>query len=199
MAIPRNLYHHLECLGIKVHDSTLQRWALLGKANILRKVLSVWGHWLDRGNNLRQELQYQRLLWEINDHNNNNNLCTRCSEWYSVTIRPCETSNNQRLRSAGDNDRKVKTLLLQRCALRKFHVRVTVGQNTRDQITSDRRSKRAWSKCVLCIPHIPSGSPSESLPHTGDACVIWGLGLTWGLELRAPLAASSKRRLNRIE
>ena len=30
--------------------------------------------------------------------------------------------------------------LLQRCALRKFHV--TNGQNKRDQITSDRRSKR---------------------------------------------------------
>ena len=88
MAIPRNLYRHLECLGIKVHDWTLQRWALLGTANILRKVLSVWGHWLDRKDNLRQELQYQRLLWEINDHNNNNNLCTRCSDWYSVTIRP---------------------------------------------------------------------------------------------------------------
>ena len=36
---------------------------------------------------------------------------------------------------------KVKTLLLQRCALRTFHV--TVGQNTRDQVTSDRTSKRA--------------------------------------------------------
>ena len=35
----------------------------------------------------------------------------------------------------------VKTLLFQHCALRKFHV--TDGQNTRDQITSDRRSKRA--------------------------------------------------------
>ena len=90
------------------------------------------------------------------------------------------------------------TLLLQRCALRKFHVRVTVGQNTRDQITSNRRSKRAWSKCVLCIPHILSGRSSESLPHTCDACVIRGLGLTWRSELRAPLAASSKRRLNRI-
>ena len=37
-------------------------------------------------------------------------------------------------------------LLLQRCASRKFHV--IDGQNTRDQITSDRRSKRAWSNCV---------------------------------------------------
>ena len=45
------------------------------------------------------------------------------------------TSKTQRLRS------KVKTLLLQRCALRKFHV--TDDQNTRDQITIDRRAKRA--------------------------------------------------------
>ena len=35
---------------------------------------------------------------------------------------------------------KVKALLLQRCALRKF--RVTYGQNTRDQITNNGRSKR---------------------------------------------------------
>ena len=34
---------------------------------------------------------------------------------------------------------KVKTLLLQCCALRKFHM--TDGHNTRDQITIDRRSK----------------------------------------------------------
>ena len=47
---------------------------------------------------------------------------------------------------------QVKTLLLHdpaRRALLKFHV--TDSQNTRDQIMSDRRSKRAWSKCVLCI------------------------------------------------
>ena len=36
---------------------------------------------------------------------------------------------------------KVKTLLLHCCALRKFHV--TDSQNTRDHITSERRSKRA--------------------------------------------------------
>ena len=35
---------------------------------------------------------------------------------------------------------KVKTHLVKRCALRKFHV--IDGQNTRDQIASDRRSKR---------------------------------------------------------
>ena len=50
--------------------------------------------------------------------------------------------------------KKLKTwkrwLLVQRCALRKFHV--TDGQNTRDQITSDRRSKRAWSS-AFCAFH----------------------------------------------
>ena len=40
---------------------------------------------------------------------------------------------------------KVKTLLLQLGALRKFHV--TDSQTTRDQIASERRSKRAWSNC----------------------------------------------------
>ena len=61
------------------------------------------------------------------------------------------TSNNQRLRSAGDNDRKVKTLLLQRCASRKFHV--TDGQNTRN--TSDRRSRRAYARdrIAFCAFH----------------------------------------------
>ena len=40
-SIPKNLHHHLESLGIKVHVSTLQKSVLLGTANILRKVLSV--------------------------------------------------------------------------------------------------------------------------------------------------------------
>ena len=59
---------------------------------------------------------------------------------------------------------------------------MTDGQNTRDQITSDRRSKRAWSKCVLCIPYIRSGSPNLCWLHTRDACVI----TTWRLGLWAP-------------
>ena len=46
------------------------------------------------------------------------------------------------------------------------------GQNTRDQITSDRRSNREWSNRVLCIPFILSGSPNESYLHTCDACLI---------------------------
>ena len=36
---------------------------------------------------------------------------------------------------------EVKALSLKRCALHKFHV--TDSQNTRDQITTDRRLKRA--------------------------------------------------------
>ena len=73
--------------------------------------------------------------------------------------------------------------LLQHCALRKFYV--TDGQNTRDKITRDRRSKRAWSNCVFCIPFILGGSPNECWLHTCDACVI----TTWRLGLRAPLVA----------
>ena len=41
----------------------------------------------------------------------------------------------------GRQQSKVKTLLLQRCALRKF--RVTYGQKTRDQITNDGGSKHS--------------------------------------------------------
>ena len=43
-SIPKNLHRYLERLGIKVHVLTLQKSALLATANILRKVLSVWGH-----------------------------------------------------------------------------------------------------------------------------------------------------------
>ena len=96
------------------------------------------------------------------------------------------TSNNQRLRTAGDNDRRSKrsqTLLLNAALLRKFHLKD--GQNTSDQITRGRSSKRAWSSCVWCIPLILSGSPNECWPHTCDACVI----TTWRLGLRVPLVA----------
>ena len=48
-----------------------------------------------------------------------------------------------------------------------------------------RRSKRAWSNCVLCIPFILSGSLNECWLHTCDACVI----TTWILGSRAPLVA----------
>ena len=86
---------------------------------------------------------------------------------------------------------KTKTLLLQRCALRTFHL--TDGQNTSDKLTSDRRSKRTWLNCVLCIPFILSGSPNESWLHTSDACVI----TTWILGLRFPLVACSNKKHSR--
>ena len=76
---------------------------------------------------------------------------------------------------------KVKTLLLQHCALHKYNM--IDGQNTRDQITNDRRSKHEWSNHVLCIPFILSGSPNECWLRTCDTCII----TTWRLGLRAPL------------
>ena len=51
--------------------------------------------------------------------------------------------------------------------------------------TGDRRRKRRWSNCVLCIPSIIGGSPNKCWLHTCDACVI----TTWRLGLRAPLVA----------
>ena len=86
----------------------------------------------------------------------------------------CEQS---KVTECGRQRSKAKTRLLRRCALRKFQV--TDSQNTRDQITSDRGSKRAWSNCVLRIPFILSGSPNECWLHTCDVRVIttWRLGL----------------------
>ena len=65
----------------------------------------------------------------------------------------------------------------------KFHM--TDGQNILNQITSGRRSKCAWSKCILCIPYILSGSPNECWLHTCDARVI----TTWRLQLRVTRGA----------
>ena len=71
----------------------------------------------------------------------------------------------------------------------KFHVRD--GQNTRDQITSDRRSKGAGLKCVLCIPFILSGSPNKCwLIHTCDAWVV-SYGNNLGLGLWASLVVGN--------
>ena len=72
---------------------------------------------------------------------------------------------------------------------RKFHV--TDIQNTRDQITRVKRSKGAWSNCVLFISFIFSGSPNECWLHTCDACVI----ATWRLGLQAPLVARNDSTL----
>ena len=75
---------------------------------------------------------------------------------------------------------------LQCFALRKFHL--TDGRNMRDQITSDRRSKCAWSHCILCIPFILCGIRNKCWLHTCNACVK----TTWRLWLRAPLVARKK-------
>ena len=63
----------------------------------------------------------------------------------------------------------------------KFHM--TDNQNTRDPITSDRKSNSMWSNCILCIPFILSGSLNECWLHTSDASVI----TTWRFGLRAPV------------
>ena len=97
---------------------------------------------------------------------------------HKKTLKDNTCNNQTRLRSAGDNDRSSDAVL---CV--KFHVRDS--QNTRDQISSDRRFKRAWSNCVMYIPYILSGSPNQCWLHTRDACVI----TTWRLGLRAPLVA----------
>ena len=110
---------------------------------------------------------------------------------------------------------EVKALSLKRCALHKFHV--TDSQNTRDHITTDRRLKRAWSNCVMCIPNIlsesdsrprspsflghavalgtrMSGSQNECRLHTRDACVI----TTWKLGLRATRGARNNLLSNHV-
>ena len=82
---------------------------------------------------------------------------------------------------------KVKTLLLDRCTLRKFHA--TDSQNTPDQITSDGRSKRSWSDLpsVHFIPFILNGRLSEFWLHICRACVI----ATWPGLLEAWLVLTS--------
>ena len=70
-------------------------------------------------------------------------------------------------------------LLLHHCALCKLHM--TDGQNRRDQITRDRRSRPLWSNCVLYIPFILSGISNECWLPTCDVCVM----TTWRLGLRA--------------
>ena len=78
--------------------------------------------------------------------------------------------DNQRLRSAGDNDRRLK---VSRDRWSKH-----AWSNSHDEISSDKRSKSAWSNCVLCIPFILSGSPNECGLHTCDVRVI----TTWRLD-----------------
>ena len=73
----------------------------------------------------------------------------------------------------------------------KFHVRDS--QNTRYQITSDTRSKRAWSKCVLCIPFILSGSPNKCWLHT----VMWRMRYNnLGPVVRTPVSTNPGLHFN---
>ena len=53
-----------------------------------------------------------------------------------------------------------------------------------DQITSNRRSKRARSGYVLCVAFILNGSQNEFWLHTCCACVIACVIATWRLVLR---------------
>lgn len=62
-----------------------------------------------------------------------------------------------------------KTLLRQHYALHEFHV--TNGQNTRDEITSDRRSKRRWSNCILYIDPIHFPWKSKQILATNMPCM----------------------------
>ena len=59
-------------------------------------------------------------------------------------------------------------LLLQLRALHKFHM--IEGGNTRDEITTDRKSRCTSSDFVLCIPFILSGSLNERWPLMYSAC-----------------------------
>ena len=62
----------------------------------------------------------------------------------------------------------VKMLLLQFRALHKFHT--VEGGNTRDEITTDRKSRCTSPDFVLCIPFILSGSLHECWPLMCSAC-----------------------------
>ena len=87
-----------------------------------------------------------------------------------------KTSNNQRLRSAGNNDRRskplsalVKTHLLQRCALRKFYV--TDGQNTRDQVRSVDSIHPQWkSKRMLATYMLRMRNNNLEIRIAGCSC-----------------------------
>ena len=82
-----------------------------------------------------------------------------------------------RLRECRPDRSKIKTLLLQRGILSKFHL--VEGQNARDQVTTDKRFKRSSSEFILCISLTLSGSLNECWLHSNHASVTitWRLGL----------------------
>ena len=58
------------------------------------------------------------------------------------------TSNNRRLRSAYENDRRSKRFCFKRLSV------LCISQNTRDHIQSDTRSKRASDQIAFCSFHL---------------------------------------------
>ena len=91
------------------------------------------------------------------------------------------TSNNQRLRSVGNNDRRSKRFCSIAVLCISFTWQMVKTHVIRLQVVE--RSKRMWSNGVMCIPLILSGSPNKCWLHMCNACVI----KTWRLGLRAPL------------
>ena len=101
------------------------------------------------------------------------------------------TSNNQRLRSAGDNDRRSKrfcsiavlcvSFTWQIVKTRVIRLRVIEGPNARDQI--------AFCAFHSFLVEVQTDAGWCWL-HTCDACVI----TTWRLGLRAPLVARSPQK-----
>ena len=114
----------------------------------------------------------------------------KCRKNDTLKFSTNNTNNNQRMRSAGNNDRGSKHFcsIIVLCTSFTWHD----SKNMHDQITSDRRSKDVWSNCVLYIPFILSGSPNKCWPHTCDACVI----TTWRLGLQAPPVAHNYDVIN---
>ena len=58
------------------------------------------------------------------------------------------TSNNRRLQSACENDRRSKRFCFKRLSV------LCISQNTRDHIKSDTRSKRASDQITFCAFHL---------------------------------------------
>ena len=81
---------------------------------------------------------------------------------------PTSSGSGPKVTECGRQRSKVKTLLLQRCALRKLNV--IDGQNTLDQ-TRVIEGPNA-SNQLRCTKFILSGSPNECWLHTCDASVV---------------------------
>ena len=89
------------------------------------------------------------------------------------------------IQSVDDNDWRSKCFCSSAVLCVSFMWQV---KNANDQISSDRRSKRSLSNCILCLPYILSGGPNESWLHTSDTCTT----TTWKWGLRAPFVTRNK-------